>query len=194
MRESGTKEGGKAAANGHAHCVRTAIAFFTGYDGPSSEERVFNHVGWDATLEWTHLCHRSGCCNPTHVVVEPFWKNQKRNFCGLRGSCDCGNSPKCLRRYQPPNTTDSPELCTTRDEVLEALRDLKEKHPSKVLRASAHAQPDVEAQKRANRQKRKRAGEKQALKAAKKAAKKAFLKHMDPSKPDPSPSSDEEFE
>jgi len=182
----GIREGG---ANGHAY--QTATAFFTGYDGPTSKERVFNHLGWDSTLECSHLCHRNSCCNPTHIVVEPFWRNRKRNFCGFHGSCDCGNSPKCLRRYQSSNTTDNPELCTTRDEVLEALKDLKEKHPFKVLHASAYAKRGVEAQKRANRQKRKRAGEKQALKAAKKAAKEAFLKHMDPSKPDPSQSSDD---
>lgn len=63
----------------------------------------------------SHLCHNPFCCNPAHIVIEPQWMNQKRNYC--RGNIitdaiemnskksikveihDCLMLPKCLFSY-----------------------------------------------------------------------------------------------
>jgi len=159
---------------------RTSISFFTGFDGNLAQDRVINQFGWDATLERSHLCHRNECCNPSHIIVEPFWKNRKRNFCGYNGSCDCGILPKCIRRFQSSNTVDDPILCKNKEEVLVALASTKNVFDFTMPMSSKYDDVDLKKLHRTNERKRCRVGEKQAFNAATKAAKKAFLKHMSP--------------
>lgn len=63
--------------------------------------RLFNAMDWDSTLEASHLCHNHQCMNPLHMVYEPSWRNRKRNYCGSKGQCDCGQVPQCLQPYTP---------------------------------------------------------------------------------------------
>lgn len=56
--------------------------------------------GWPTETQVSHLCHRKECVNPGHLVYEPQWKNLKRNYCGERGACDCGMTPRCLATYR----------------------------------------------------------------------------------------------
>lgn len=67
----------------------------------NSEPRLLNALDWDSTLEASHLCHNHQCMNPLHIVYEPAWRNRKRNYCGSKGQCDCGQAPQCLQPYTP---------------------------------------------------------------------------------------------
>jgi len=86
--------------------VAAAMRFFTGRSPDSARAGSKNHLGWPEHEEHSHLCHRFSCCNPSHLVIEPFWKNRKRNFCGLNGKCDCGMQPACIRPYENRDATD----------------------------------------------------------------------------------------
>jgi len=79
------------------------------FSSPSKTESsvpTVNEEGWPMTSQISHLCHLTMCCNPTHIVVEPQWKNLKRNYCGGSNSvgskfkCDCGMIPSCIARYR----------------------------------------------------------------------------------------------
>lgn len=70
---------------------------------------VSNSRGWSEVLQASHLCHLGpACCNPTHVIAEPRWRNLKRNYCGVvDGVCDCcqglpepWNKFPCLHSYR----------------------------------------------------------------------------------------------
>lgn len=63
--------------------------------------RLLNALDWDSTLEASHLCHNHQCMNPLHIAYEPAWRNRKRNYCGIKGQCDCGQTPQCLQPYTP---------------------------------------------------------------------------------------------
>jgi hypothetical protein len=75
--------------------------------GGHVDERL-NSFGWSEMLQASHLCHMGPmCCNPTHVIAEPRWRNFKRNYCGSAGVCDCRqgllppwDSFQCLNRYR----------------------------------------------------------------------------------------------
>jgi F0F1-type ATP synthase epsilon subunit len=79
-------------------------------------------------------------------------------------------------------------LCTTKEEVLETLQELKGVHPFKILAKNAYDERDQKATRKRqtkakNQQKRKREAEKQAHAAGEKAAKKVYaavMKHLDP--------------
>ena len=169
-----TESGAKMNGCGY----KTSMGFFTGLIGnhPSAPERDTD--GRPISLEVSHLCHRSSCINPMHLVAEPKWCNLKRNYCGKNSGCNCGNTIKCLRMYQTSHTLEKPSLCTTKKEVLETLKELKGVHPFKILAKNAYDERDQKAtQKRQtkakNQKKRKRQADKQAHAAGKKAAKKA---------------------
>jgi hypothetical protein len=76
-----------------------ALRFFKNSAVDHSMDGQRNALGWPCHQEYSHLCHCSQCCNPDHVVIEAFWKNRKRNFCGIDGHCDCGMVPPCLHPY-----------------------------------------------------------------------------------------------
>lgn len=117
-----------------------------------SGERTRNEFGWPSSLQISHLCHRRQCCRIDHLIAEEQWRNQKRNYCGAGGACDCGNSIKCLRRYQTTDRTEVTEFCTTEEEVKAALVGA----PEYILRpANYHTQRDKKAkQRKENRDKR----------------------------------------
>lgn len=108
--------GGNHKNGAYQRCCR----FFYGIapDAGTSAGRLTNSFGWDETLEASHLCHRRECMNPAHIVFEPTWQNRKRNYCGFHGECDCGNTPKCLRRYTYAATDiQDTKLCSDEIEV-----------------------------------------------------------------------------
>jgi hypothetical protein len=108
--------GGNHRNKAYQRCCR----FFYGIapDAGTSAGRQTNSFGWDETLEASHLCHRRECLNPAHIVFEPAWQNRKRNYCGFHGECDCGNTPKCLRRYAyAAIDVKDTELCSDEIEV-----------------------------------------------------------------------------
>lgn len=85
--------------------VNIAMRFFTGRSLDPTKAGSRNHLGWPEHEEYSHLCHNFSCCNPSHIVVESFWRNRKRNFCGLNGNCDCGMQPPCLKPYNNRDAT-----------------------------------------------------------------------------------------
>ena len=140
--------------------------------------RLFNALDWDSTLEASHLCHIHQCMNPLHIVYEPSWRNKKRNYCGIKGQCDCGQVPQCLRTYTPSVQPwlNFQEQNVDRD-VLEQLlfqplraRDLK----FSLEQADWLQQREQKADKRnlriANKKQRDAAAKNQAYQSAKKAA------------------------
>ena len=98
-----------------------SFQFFAGwYPKKGSDTR--NIYGWPADMEISHLCHRRCCARIDHLIAEEKWRNQKRNYCGFDGECNCGNEVKCLRRYQMDNQADKPEFCSSKEEVKEVLK------------------------------------------------------------------------
>jgi len=65
---------------------------------------MVNQHGWPCDEQISHLCHRTDCIRPDHLVMEERWKNFKRNYCGLNGTCDCGMVPPCVRTYHNGQT------------------------------------------------------------------------------------------
>lgn len=108
-----------ATRKGH----QRAFAFFGGWCPKQGHQAERNLHGWPSTLQISHLCHRRNCCRPDHLLGEEQWRNQKRNYCGNDGLCDCGSEIKCLRRYQVSETdlTESTLLCKNVEEVKQAL-------------------------------------------------------------------------
>jgi len=132
--------------------------------------RRFNEHGWPCHEEVSHLCHRADCVRPDHLVVEEFWRNRKRNFCGFAGACDCGNRVRCLRTYRDPGRSKE-AIAAARDasEAAELLAPLLERHPFRLLPRTHYAAEDG---KRENRGKRKRKHCKQVRMAERRARKK----------------------
>jgi len=102
-----------ATLKGH----QRTFEFFARWRPSKANTDARNEYGWPSSLQISHLCHRRGCCRPDHLIAEEQWRNQKRNFCGFGGQCNCGNEVKCLRRYTMDNQTDTPEFCLTKEEV-----------------------------------------------------------------------------
>lgn len=92
-------------AHHRTSAVSVAMKFFTGRSLDPTKAGSRNHLGWPEHEEYSHLCHNFSCCNPSHIVVERFWQNRKRNFCGLNGNCDCGMKPACLKPYNNRDAT-----------------------------------------------------------------------------------------
>lgn len=109
-----------------------ALAFFRGKRiNYKEQEGKKDADGWPIDLQISHLCHTSSCCNPEHLVVEPRWKNVKRNFCGWATQvdddgnktsvCNCGMEPKCIRKYAPSSVVSNRPLLVYDQERLGKL-------------------------------------------------------------------------
>jgi hypothetical protein len=131
-----------------------AVHFFLGRECDRTART--NQFGWPCDEQVSHLCHNPDCINPLHIVIEPRWKNVKRNYCGINGSCDCGVLPACVRTYTNPETfAQDLELVKDRAKVLELLASLQQTHRFSLLSPDFYR---VENQKIDNRKKRKEAG------------------------------------
>ena len=151
-------------------------------EGKAAEDnrklRLLNALGWDSTLEASHLCHNNKCMHPLHLVYEPAWRNRKRNYCGAQGQCDCGQKPPCLQPYTPSERDwdDFQHLNVERSSLPQLLfQPLQALGLNFRLEQLAWLQQRDEAadkrnQTRENKKQREAAGKSQAFKAAKKAA------------------------
>jgi len=93
-----------------------------------------NQFGWPCDEQISHLCHNPDCINPTHIVIEARWKNVKRNYCGINGTCDCGVLPACVRTYTNPKVfAETREFVKDRAKVLELLASLQDKYKFSLL-------------------------------------------------------------
>lgn len=125
-----------------------------------------NQHGWPCDEQISHLCHRVDCIRPDHIVIEPRWKNLKRNFCGEKGQCNCGMLPKCLRTYHNSTTfMENLTFETSADAVQLLLAPLKTLHSFKLLTKTHFKKED---EKKSNRTKRIAAKKKQNLQSLKK--------------------------
>jgi len=88
------KESGKGATK---KARNRAAEFFFGRQARKGMKPT--ELGWPTDEHVSHLCHDRRCCNPYHLVIEAHWRNQKRNYCGINGTCDCGQQPPCVRPY-----------------------------------------------------------------------------------------------
>jgi hypothetical protein len=86
-----------------------SLEFFYGKSVNPKTNGTVNKHGWPCDEQVSHLCHRSSCCSPLHLCIEKRWQNQKRNYCGLNGSCDCGMTPPCLSTYHNKEFHDDEE-------------------------------------------------------------------------------------
>lgn len=122
-----------------------------------------NHLGWPLREEFSHLCHNSNCCSPCHVVCEAVWKNKKRNYCGIDGTCDCGQEPKCILPYRPKKdqakwvAENSPLVTYKSADLKRKAVELLPKFDFKILEPNHYAVQDL---KRKNQQLRKKRGRK----------------------------------
>jgi len=120
-------------------------------------EAKVTHLGWPAREQISHLCHRENCVNPLHLVVEPQWCNQRRNYCGLNGSCTCGMNPPCLRTYKSWTyflddvCQETVSFVSTEREVLGALAGLSVAFSFSVFKKTHYAKEDQKAQARKKR-------------------------------------------
>jgi len=119
---------------------------------------VPNQYGWPTEEQVSHLCHRENCINPMHLTIEAQWKNLRRNYCGLQGDCTCGSQPACLKPYMNWSTflsriqNGTYRIVGDPVELSQALADLGQRYPFKVLPQTHYA---VEDTKRINRNQRK---------------------------------------
>lgn len=119
------------------------------YKGKTDED------GWPITRQYSHLCHYQGCCSPYHVVIEKQWQNLKRNFCGKKEECDCGNDKKCIRKYHNSDykwefeylNYDTPKL-------KEKIQSLFPDHDFKILQRDHYKVEDQKKINRSNRNKK----------------------------------------
>lgn len=84
-----------SGSKGRPKAPKQSALFFKGQMPTFSEHR---HK-WPVECQVSHLCHRTKCINPEHMVYEPQWCNLKRNYCGENGTCDCGRTPPCINVY-----------------------------------------------------------------------------------------------
>lgn len=146
-----TYQGG-ATRKGH----QRSFEFF-GHWCPTQDDTMRNEYGWPMGLQISHRCHRRSCARVDHLLAEERWRNLKRNYCGFNGDCDCGSVVKCLRRYQMEAQSDTPEFCTTEEEVRAVL----EGAPQFVIHSPSRFENRDKAanQRKANRDNRKRSQE-----------------------------------
>jgi hypothetical protein len=147
--------------------------------------------GWERMGHYSHLCHFGPCANPFHIVAEEAWCNWKRNYCGAKGSCDCGQDPPCLRPYRPPEFSPPLELVKYSDvDKAQVVARVLPGLTVRIMSADNYAKQD---DKHANRNKRLRKTRKHNAetnanikKAASKAvAELAAVPASDLKKPDP---------
>jgi hypothetical protein len=91
--KGGNEEKGKPT---RPSCRSISYQFFNGKEAQKNER---NKEGWPCDEQYSHLCHVWNCASQNCIIVEEQWKNLKRNYCGLKGECDCNNDVKCTRTY-----------------------------------------------------------------------------------------------
>ena len=151
-------------------------------EGKAAEEnrtlRLLNALGWDSTLEASHLCHNHQCIHPLHLIFEPAWRNRKRNYCGSQGQCDCGQTPQCLQPYTPSErawetfqhlNVERSALPQLLFQPLQAMG-LNFRFEQLAWLQQRDEKADKRNKARENKKQRDAAGKAQAFKAAKKAA------------------------
>jgi len=146
---------------------------------PDQTVRVNQH-GWPCGEQISHLCHNPDCVNPEHLVIEPQWKNLRRNYCGENGHCDCGMTPRCVRTYTNPETfANSWTLEADIKKAKVLLTNLHATYPFKILPSNFYSAEEVKSK---NRQKRRNKEKKHDKQRSKKAAKRRKTAHDDGSK------------
>jgi len=142
---------------GHRHTKLASLVSAQVFNNVKAEDldksQLKDELGWPCTPQLSHLCHTSVCCNPKHVVVEPQWRNLKRNYCGREGQCDCGVQPNCLARYRASNVAftvsclnqDAPDLKKTLVSMMPEHVDIK------ILPRDALRKEDKKAENRKRR-------------------------------------------
>jgi homing endonuclease-like protein len=65
-----------------------------------AKKKKKNELNWPCDEQYSHLCHVSNCASPSCIIIEEQWKNLKRNYCGIKGECDCGNEIECTRTFR----------------------------------------------------------------------------------------------
>lgn len=148
-----------------------SAAVFVG-SAPASNGDGRDELGWPSELQLSHICHRSACCNPSHILIEEQWRNLKRNFCGREGVCDCGSQPACLLRYQSSKTPVTDPILDDEEEARAALTlALANSHHSFVIRPRNYYRvEDEKSRNRITRLRRKRKHDAQAAKNAERRA------------------------
>jgi len=119
------------------------------------KDRPVNEHGWPCSEEVSHLCHRADCIRPDHLVIEEFWKNRKRNFCGANGTCDCGNQVRCVRTYHNPETFKERVVFEKNKKAVKGLlADLQKQYPFVLLTDDHYYAEDRKRRNRNERLKR----------------------------------------
>jgi len=132
-----------------------------------------NQFGWPCDEQISHLCHNPDCINPMHMVIEPRWKNVKRNYCGINGTCDCGVLPACVRTYTNPKVfAETREYVTDRAKILELLASLQNTYKFSLLLPGYYRDEDRKIKNRKLRSERAELTKKQHYKKEKRKQKK----------------------
>jgi len=157
----------------------TSMKLFGGKSKNPLTKGTVNEYGWPAEEQISHLCHDNSCCWFKDLEIVPQWQNLKRNYCGLKGKCDCGCKPKCKSRYMPSNTLrDYDDLLRYGDKKLgEKVRNLFEVETEdlvvkvKILDRNHYKVQDLQRINRTIRLKRKRKHDAERKKKASKRRK-----------------------
>ena len=142
--------------------ARACRAFFFG-DTITKDQRksTFNTLGWPNSPQYSHLCHDGDCGSPLCVVIEPQFRNLKRNYCGEKGTCNCGNPVKCTSVYIPSNVIRDYTLITYETpDCAKKIKALFGKYRVKILPKDHFRVEDL---KRENRNERKKRGKKHQI-------------------------------
>lgn len=156
------------AGDGLSGHIRAAHFFFQ--QDPDRRQRI-NQYGWPEAEEVSHLCHNPDCCNPLHLYIEARWKNWKRTYCGIKGTCDCGMQPPCVRTYTNPEVIKPQYVYETEIPKVKVI--LAELHKMYDFVIKPKAVFVAEDQKSKNRQKRRKNQKVHEEQHKKKQAKKA---------------------
>jgi len=160
---------GSSFQKGH----RASVQFFTGNlpkRQKEGEPKRTNQHGWPNHEEVSHLCHRHACIRPDHLVIEEYWRNRKRNYCGVDGHCDCGQVPPCVRTYKSVEdaaaTTFEGDPSVLLDKLSGPLAALFLIHPFKLLPRKFYDKQDAKKQHRNQRLRKTRKHKEEALRHA----------------------------
>jgi hypothetical protein len=183
-------------ANDRLSAPEVAMEFFSN-KVRSTDDPARDEEGYPTSEQLSHLCHWNRCCWFKTLTFEPQWKNQKRNFCGRSGSCDCGNEVKCVRMYHSsewPRTPkflayDTPDLAAK----LKALFEVREPGLSVTLKVLPKDHYVIQDQQRENRTERRSKEKKEKAKKKKNDYKKSVASSPQlPSKKRPVDDSDKQ--
>lgn len=123
-----------------------------------TSKKPINDEGWPCNEQYSHKCHVSNCVSPKCIIIEEQWKNLKRNYCGINGKCDCGNTIKCTRKFHNEQwdwkfdymSYDTKELSSKLANLFPDTVKFK------VLPRNFYSKKDVKAQNRSTRKKRRK--------------------------------------